>query len=327
MAAPSRPTPLPPLRALQAFEAVARRGNISGAAAELGVSSSAISQQIRTLEQVLGLTIVQREGRGIGLTDAGRRYSPGVTSAFEALREAQKVIERAKLDSVVVISAPASIALRWLAPRLTAWASARPGLCFQLQDSDREPNLEVGEADLRITYGKHVQDHRHFTRLFTDAVAPACSPKFLSEFGPLICGEQISALPLIGIDWGPQIDGPPPGWPEWMSWIGVETPLRRPALSFSLSSAAIDAAVAGKGVVLAQLSMIEAELDAKRLVLPFESSALSLPKPYYIAWATASPAKGFCLDLKQWLVKSACSYQAPPPPNRKLSDTENNLTQ
>jgi LysR family glycine cleavage system transcriptional activator len=295
---------------MQAFEAVARIGSVTGAARELRISVGAVSQQLRVLEAFLGVALVERSGRGVRLTSWGHQYLPDVAAGFHSLAEAQKALQRSLQNDDVVISAPASISTRWLANRLFEWSSRRTDVRFRLVTADMEPDLQKGEADFRVTYGGHVQDHPHFAELFTDAVTPAMSPRLLQDRVLAEPGEMLD-FPLIGVDWGPGIDAPPADWPQWLDANGADGSEARAALTFSLSSAAIDAAVAGNGVVLAQLSMIGDDLRTQRLVRPFPGRTLPLPKPYYLAWGASSLAKSGCRELQRWMLQTSRASAVP----------------
>lgn len=283
------------------FDAIARCGSITGAARELNVSVGAVSQQLRILEETVGVPLVERSGRSVKLTVFGHHYLPNIAAGFESLRSAQTALQRSRQSDNVVISAPASISIRWLANRLFEWSSQRADVRLRLQTGDPEPDLQKGEADFRVTYADHVLCHAHFAELFTDAVTPALSPTLLKG-RTLTQPREILDFPLIGVDWGPDIDAPPGDWPHWFATNDVAGFSARPALTFSLSSAAIDAAVAGNGVVLAQLSMIDDDLREGRLLCPFPDRSQTLAKPYYLAWATSSLTKPAGRALQRWLV-------------------------
>lgn len=295
---------------MQAFEAVARTGSVTAAARELRISVGAVSQQLRVLEGVLGVALVERSGRGVRLTSWGHQYLPEVAAGFQSLAEAQKKLQRSLQNDDVVISAPASISTRWLANRLFEWSSRRTDVRLRLVTADLEPDLQKGEADFRVTYADHVLDHPHFAELFIDAVTPAASPRLLQD-RTFAEPAEVLDFPLIGVDWGPGIDAPPADWPDWLDANGADGSAARAALTFSLSSAAIDAAVAGNGIVLAQLSMIGDDLRTQRLVRPFPDRTLPMPKPYYLAWGSSSLAKPGCRELQRWLLRTSRASAVP----------------
>jgi LysR family transcriptional regulator, glycine cleavage system transcriptional activator len=299
---PALPTRLPPLRALQAFEAVARLGSVTDAAAELGVSPGAVSQQLRKAEAALGVPLLERRGKGMALTSWGRLYQAQVAPAFEQLQRAQQALWRARTQSALVLSCLPSVTNRWIGPRLFDWQAAHPGAKVRLVGAEAEPRLAQDAVDFRITYGRAVRQHEHHAQLFTDTVVPACAPALLAG-RKLRQPAELLALPLIGIEWD-AAHGAPPDWPAWAASIGADAgavPQAEGELAFSLSSAALDAAVNGRGVVLAQVSMIADDLASGRLVVPFDRR-LKLALPYHLAWDRAALQKPHAAALREWLI-------------------------
>jgi len=131
--------------------------------------------------------------------------------------------------------------------------------------------------------------------LFTDALLPVCRP------GPALREPaDILAFPLIGIDWAPDFVSPPT-WPDWLRLAGLQVAAPRPALTFTMSAQAIEAAIDGRGLVLAQYSMVAADLRHGRLVEPFRLR-LPMPEPYWLAWGTGTLDRAPADLFKRWLV-------------------------
>lgn len=271
---------LPPIRAIQVFETVARHGTVSAAARELGISPSAVSQQLRLLESVLGLALVERRGRSIALTASGQDYAAGLEEAFGQLRRAHQRMADLRQGSRLVLSCLPSFAVKWLAPPLLTWSNATEGANVQLLASEAEPALD-GSVDLRVTYGEAGRSHGRHVELFRDWVMPACAPALAARLR-FTHPRDLFAAPLLHVEWD-QSHRPPPGWADLALRLGFERPAAVPALTFSLSVAAIDAAIDGQGIVLGQHAMIARDLAEGRLVCPFPLR-LSLPEPYYLAW-------------------------------------------
>ena len=284
---------------MQAFEAVARLGSVGAAADELSVSPGAVSQQLRKIEDALGLRVLERQGNGLVLTSWGRLYAGELAPAFEQLRRAHGKLLRARVKSPLVLSCLSSVASRWIGPQLFDWQAAHPGARVRLVGAEAEPQLSVGEVDFRISYGDAVRGFEHHAPLFTDALVPACAPALLAEH-PVCAPADLLALPRIGIEWA-AAHGALPGWAEWADRIGAGA--REPAgdLTFSLSSAAIDAAVNGRGVVLAQVALIGDDLASGRLVTPFDLR-LPLPHDYFLAWDRAALQKAHGSEFRDWVI-------------------------
>ena len=292
---------LPPLRALQIFEAVGRCGGVGEAAKRLGVSAGAVSQQMKLLEDVLGLRVTQKDGKRLRLTAAGKRYHERCAAAFESLRVASAEIERSKNERNLHVSALPSLLSKWLATRVYGWHEANPDLSIYLDGTHSEPSSDGGEVDFRISYGDRVSDVEKSVELFCDSVVPVCSPNLISAEGSLADPADILAYPLISVNWLPKFASPP-SWRDWFDANDVPCPLLKDDRQvYSLSGLAIQAAIDGHGFVLAQCSMICDDLSAGRLVMPFPI-ALSLPQPYFLTWKQNTFDKPHCRSFHRWLV-------------------------
>lgn len=290
---------LPPLRAIQTFEAFGRHGSVAATADELGVTSGAVSQQIRRAEEVLGLRLLERHGKNIFLTPWGRIYHAKVTQAFDQLRVAQDELASIRADSSLVVSCLPSLASKWVGPQLFDW-QATSGAHVRLLGTGAEPRQGEEPVDFRISYGDRVKSFEHYTELFTDWVVPACSPAFLAA-NPVARPADILGRSLLGIEWESSYQQPP-SWTDWAENIGEPPPGGPRDLKFSISSAAIDAAINGRGFVLAQLSMIRDDLVAGRLVVPFDVR-VELSHTYFLAWQRSALEKPLGAELRAWLVK------------------------
>lgn len=291
---------LPSLRALQVFDAVGRFGGIVEAARRLGISAGAVSQQMKLLEDSLGLSLTFKVGKRIRLTAAGQRYHDSCAAAFESLRIAQVEVERTKNASNLRISALPSLFSDWLAPLIYAWQSEHPDLNLFLDGSHTEPASDGYEIDFRVTYG-HYALTENAVELFRDCVVPVCSPKLLRGDAPLRSPADLLNYPLLSIDWLPKFASPP-SWRDWFDAQHVDhSQLRDGYRVYSLSSMAIQAAVSGQGVVLAQCSMIANSLADGRLIMPF-ARGLPLPSPYFLVGAKDAFDKAHCREFHRWLV-------------------------
>jgi LysR family glycine cleavage system transcriptional activator len=295
------PFKLPPLRALQSFEAIARTGSVASAALELGVSSGAISQQLRKIEDSLDLRLFDRRGKGIELNSFGRLYVAELTPAFDQLRRAQEKLWRAKTEGRLVLSCLSSVSSRWIGPQLLDWQAAHPMKKIRIIGAETEPELKRDLVDFRITYGHAVRNFEHHMELFTDWVVPVCAPALLQSHRVTVPSDLLN-LPLIVIEWDPSYGSAAPDWNEWALSIGVKSrPRTLSDLAYSQSSAAIEAAINGRGVVLAQMSFIAEDLASGRLVAPIDHR-LALPQPYFLAWDRTALQKTHGHDFRSWLM-------------------------
>lgn len=293
---------LPPLNALKAFEAAARTGSYVAAAAELGVSAAAVSQQVRNLEGWFGKRLFTRFNNRIGLTDAGMAiYRDTARPLQEIAGMAERVlgdVARARL----VVSVLPSLAERWLAPRLAEFARAAPGISIDLRIEADPVDLTRQEVDLRICYGAHFYPDYRIVPLFHDAVLPVCAPEFWREHGP-DHGAALESVPdalLIHTVWGPSFASHP-GWADWFASRGAErSPKVADGHRVAMSSVALEFARLGMGVALGQRVLARADLEAGRLVAPVEQ-ALALGHPYCAVHAHAKARHGGLGTLVEWL--------------------------
>jgi LysR family transcriptional regulator, glycine cleavage system transcriptional activator len=290
--------PLPPLRALQAFEVFGRLGSVTATADALGVSVGAISQHLRNAEEAAGIALLERAGRHVVLTARGRMYHDQISAGFDQLRSAQDWIGRLNTEAVLTLSCLPSLASKWLGSRLLDWQDRNPSAVVRLIGEDAEPQLGRDQVDFRLSYGRKATEFDHRAELFTDCVVPACSPDFLKRH-PLRSPQDILDCSLLGIEWS-RDQGKAADWAGWAKSIGVDRPQSGGLVAFSLSSAAIDAAINGRGFVLAQLSMAGDDILSGRLVVPFDAP-LRLAESYFVAWDRAALEKPLGAELRTWL--------------------------
>jgi DNA-binding transcriptional LysR family regulator len=287
-----------PLKGLQAFEAVGRCGSVTAAAVELNVSPGAISQQIRKIESFLGITLLERAGRTAELTLWGRLYHQEISKGFEQFAIAQQVLERARNENALVLSALSSVVNKWIGRRIFDWQALHPEAHVRVTGRDREPRMGFDEVDFRVSYGSDVLQHEHYAELFRDWVVPACSPALMEKRKP--SASDLLRYPLLHVEWERHFT-PYPSWSEFATKVGVQFKETSPGLSFTLSSSAIDAAVNKRGIVLAQMSMIADELEAHTLVIPVDIR-IPLRESYFLAWDRSALQKPYGRAFRDWLI-------------------------
>ncbi|MBB3383383.1 LysR family transcriptional regulator (plasmid) [Rhizobium sp. WW22] len=287
-----------PLKGLQAFEAVGRCGSVSAAALELKVSPGAVSQQIRKIESFLGVTLLERNGRTVELTQWGRLYHQEISKGFEQFAAAEQILERARNENALVLSALSSVVNKWIGRRIFDWQALHPNAHVRIVGRDKEPRMGFDDIDFRISYGSDVLQHEHYTELFRDWVVPACSPALIKGKAP--SATQLLQYPLLHVEWERHFT-PYPSWLEFAAKTGAALEETAADLSFTLSSSAIDAAVNKRGVVLAQMSMIADELEAQTLIIPLDIR-IPLRESYFLAWDRAALEKPHGRQFRDWLV-------------------------
>ncbi len=302
-------TKTPPLRAIQAFEALGRTGSVTAAAQELAVSPGAITQQIHTLEKFLKFRLTQRLGRGIELTNWGTMYFSQVSSAMDLLRKGIMDLELARRSNHLGVSALPSLANKWLGPLLFEWKRLNPQANILLEGVDPEPPMDEGVTDFRISYGNRLRLHRRTAHLFTDFIIPVASRALVDKCSLPLEPRELLKFPLLWIDWGAEFAATPT-WCDWFACAGVASDRVRCDLTFSLSSSAIDAAVEGRGLVLGQNCMVASALRSGSLIR-LCNHFLPLPEAYFLAWKSSALDKPMGAAFHTWLRGEARRFEAP----------------
>ena len=254
---------LPPLAALRAFEAAARHLSFKRAAAELAVTPTAISHQIRLLEDQIGLKLFERRPRLLLLTPEGQRLYPVLRDGFDAFARAMASLNTRRSRTVVTLSATRAFTSRWLVPRTTSFAAAHPGMDLRLHAADEPVDFRGATVDVAIRYGRGSFPGLKAEELFRSEFAPVASPHLgLREPGDL------RRQTLIHFEWY-RTDRETPIWPRWLARAGMRDLEPRAELTFTDESHAIQAAIAGQGVALLDLMLIADELASGALVQPF----------------------------------------------------------
>lgn len=262
-----RPTRrLPPLAALRAFEAAAAHLSFQKAAAELSVTPTAISHQVRGLENALGQALFRRLTRRLELTPAGLRLSHALREGFDLLEAGVQSL-RQRSDTVTLTTNTA-FAAKWVLPRMAALHAACPGITLRLHASDALVDLARGDADIAIRAGSGHWPDLETLELMPERYAPLCSPQLRLNHA-----QDLPRHKLIHCDWQPNASAPAL-WSRWFREAGVapRTKHARPAgsdLSFSDETHALLAALAGHGVALLSLTLAAQELKSGALVQPF----------------------------------------------------------
>lgn len=289
---------LPPLNALVVFEAAARHLSFTRASEELHVTQAAVSHQIKSFEDYLGITLFHRLGRGQGLTltEAGRNYLPKVSAALESIRQATDALARTRRKRVLNITTLDSLGSLWLLPRLSRFTRQHTSVDVRITaTTDIEANgLGRGLADLEIRYGEGNWPQFDCVLLMTERIFPVCSPELGSGGPPLRAPGDLALHTLLH-------DVMTTSWRDWLTAAGVTDvdPDRGPG--FNHSNLVLQAAQMGEGVALGRGAITIDALRAGTLVRPF---ALSLPSPfaYYVVTTRQSAADPVVKAFRDWLL-------------------------
>src|SRR6195256_3305531 len=207
---------LPSLNGLRAFEAAARHLSFTVAASELNVTQTAISHQIRRLEQELGIRLFVRQNRALALTPEARDYLPGVRAAFNDLRHATDRVLRKDNDHVLTVSTLAALAGKGLRPRLSAFQEAHPGIDVHITTSTSLVDFKSGDVDAAIRYGRGHWPGFRTHWLMAGELFPVCSPALLTGDKPLRCPQDLANRTLLHTSGGYDDD-----WRLWLTAAGV----------------------------------------------------------------------------------------------------------
>jgi LysR family glycine cleavage system transcriptional activator len=288
---------LPSLNALRAFEAAARQESFTRAAQELSVTQGAVSQQVKGLEDELGIRLFRREGRKLALTDAGRSYLEVVREAFDRLRTGTERLLQRHNDSVLTITTSPNFAAKWLAPRLGRFAEAHSEIDLRVSATLTHVDLAREDFDLAIRHGDGEWPGMHVTRLCNEQLFPVCSPQLAGGGRALRAPSDIKGHTLLHVNTTTD-------WANGLAQAGVRGVDSKRGIVLNQASMAIDAAVAGQGIALARTALASWDLIAGRLVRPF-APALDVSYAFWIVCRQATAELPKIATFRAWLLHEA----------------------
>jgi LysR family glycine cleavage system transcriptional activator len=299
---------LPPLNALRAFEAAARHLSLTKAAAELHVTPGAISQQVKTLEDYLGVQLFRRLNKALLLTGAGQASLPALRDAFDRLAQAVEALRARDAEQPLTVSVAPSFGAKWLVPRLDRFREVHPGIDVRIDASNRLVDLVREGVDIGIRYGMGNYSGMRVDSLLSEEVFPVCAPRLLKGPHPLRVPADLRWHTLLHIDWVSGFET----WPDWRMWLlsaGVSNidPVHGPR--FSHASMAIQAAIEGHGVTLGGSVLVEDDLATGRLVKPFQLSC-PVAFAYYLASPAATANHPRVTAFREWIIAEAANNSA-----------------
>jgi LysR family transcriptional regulator, glycine cleavage system transcriptional activator len=293
---------LPPLDLLLAFEAAARHLSFTRAADERFVTQSAISRQIRSLEDDLGVELFARGHRTLALTAPGQKLLLACQSVLAQLRRTVSGIRAPNAREVLALSTTPSFASYWLIPRLRSFTQANPGVDVRLDASYEVRDLQGEGFDIAVRYQRaNASDGE---RLFNETMLPVCAPSLRrSRDAPLKVPADLRHHTLIEVE-GMSGGGAPVEWSSWLQANGVPDLEPRSRLTFSSYNEVVAAAVAGQGVGLGRRPLLDGLLRSKQLVAPF-GDAKETARAYFVLIDPASRARPAVRALEEWLREQA----------------------
>lgn len=288
---------LPPLSALRSFEAVARLGSVTLAAGELHVTHSAISQQVRQLESLLGVTLLQREGRGLRLSEEGRLYALQIRGALQDIAEATRLAKARPGEDELVVAVTPSFGQKWLLPRLPGFRELYPQYRLRLLASLEVMDLRQGLADVAIRIGQGRWEGLAQNRLFEDEVVVVAAPDFNGGRLPQTSAEILQCPRITGFE----------SWLGWCQAAGVAVPQEPAEFVVNDSNLSIEALRLGQGIGLERRSLVAGALERGELVA---LSDLRVPYgfPYWLVWPEREASQAKVAAFAGWLSGEVDGY-------------------
>ena len=312
------PARLPPLNSLRAFEAAARHRSFKNAARELHVTAGAVSHQVKGLEDHLGKPLFRRLTRALELTPEAHAMLPLVQEGLASLSNAVDKVRAREESCALTVIAPPNFAARWLVPRLARFTGAHPNLELHLasrpsmidgrdeDDVPAQPSEARDDAPLAmIRFGDGRYPGARVDEVFSATYVPVCSPRLLKGEHALKDPADLRYHTLIHDDTVVEEDARP-DWADWLDSVGLNDIDATRGPHFSDASLAFEAALEGMGVALAMKPLVRSEIEAGRLVVPFDISAPA-SYSYFLVTPETAQAEGALGQFREWLLAEAAT--------------------
>src|SRR5436190_11539267 len=293
---------MPSLDLLQGFEAAARHLSFTKAGEELFLTQSAVSRQIKDLEDQLGVPLFHRRHRALALTEAGQQFYAATAQVLTTMRSATSRLRAQTGRKALSVTTTNSFAAMWLIPRLAGFTRTHPDVEVKIIAETRVQDLERDGIDIAIRHGPPSLAGPNAMRLFGEKVFPVCSPKLLKKI-PLREPADLKHHCLLQYS-DPEGRHPWLSWKSWLEVAGIADLRPASALSFSGYDQIIPAAVAGHGVALGRSPLLKDLLAAKELIAPFKSSA-DPARAYFAIVSKNAMGRPDAVDFVEWLKEEA----------------------
>ncbi|MDO2947129.1 transcriptional regulator GcvA [Aeromonas simiae] len=286
---------LPPLNALKAFEAAARHLSFTRAAEELFVTQAAISHQIKALEEYLGIKLFRRKNRSLLLTEEGQGYFLDIKDIFASISEATDKLLARSAKGALTVSLQPSFAIQWLVPRLVRFSERHPDIDVRIKAVDMDEGSLTDDVDVAIYYGRGNWPGVRADKLHTEYLIPVCSPLLLTGPKPLRTPQDLTGHTLLH-------DTSRRDWKAWFRQLGIDAPNVNQGPIFSHSTMVIQAAIHGQGVALGHSVLAQPEIDAGRLICPFEQVLVS-KNAFYLVCQEQQADLGKIVAFRDWMLE------------------------
>ena len=289
---------LPSLNALRAFEAAARHLSFKEAASELSVSQSAVSHQVKALEDYLGLALFTRRTRGIELTPKGGMYYPVLRNALDNIAEGTERIVSNSPVTVLTLQVYSTFTIRWLLPRLPDFQAEQDEIQVRLTTAQLDADFEHDDVDAAIMIGHSDNSALHYDHLFDAEMFPVCSAGYLERRREQLQNpEDIPARELI------QVYPSASDWPAWLEAQGISQVDMSKGLQLESYDLALSSAAQGMGIALGQQPYIARDLASGSLVELFPGRRVRNPRSWYLAYRREDRDQVNSEMFRNWLLQ------------------------
>jgi DNA-binding transcriptional LysR family regulator len=296
---------LPSLDFLRGFEAAGRRLSFTLAAEELFLTQSALSRQVKALEDALGIPLFERRHRALALTRSGADFHRVVTQKLRELAQAADAIQGPRVEPGLTVSTTVGFASLWLIPRLADFRAASPDTEVYVSADDRVVDLSRGDVDVAIRYLADASAYPSAVHLFGERLLPVASPALVERGPPLRKPADLARHVLLHFD-DPEGRVPYINWGAWLTANGASGLKPAGAMRFSLYDQVIRAAADGQGVALGRVPLISDFLERRQLVAPF-GKRYDAPRGYYAIVAPDATQRAEVRAFVEWLRKGAAA--------------------
>lgn len=288
---------LPPLATLRVFEAAARLNSFKLAASELGLTPSAVSHGVVTLEKWLEVDLFQRRGRGISLTPVGETLFPYISESLSMIAIGTQRASGRYGDRRISISVAPTFAARWLVPRLASFRKLHPEISVAIDTQHRKALFALDGVDLAIRMGKGPWPEMRSELILREKLVPVATPKYLRSLrrgGKKIDWARASLLRITSVEHD---------WDTWLAHVGLELPQTNAAFCFDTVQLAADAAAQGLGIAIGREPLISADLAAGRIVRA--GTAIEIETGYWLTGPNGKETRREVTAFRRWILAQA----------------------
>lgn len=301
---------VPSLDLLRTFEAAARNLSFTRAGAELYLTQSAVSRQIKALEDDLGVPLFERRHRALALTDAGQLLHRTTLDVLERLRDTARRLRQPTRRRMLTVTTTVGFASLWLVPRLPRFTAVHPEVDVRLSADNRVVDLEREDVDVAVRFLP--RGRVPGTPLFGEEIRPVCAPALARDPRRPLREPADLARHVLLVTMEPGVPSASVDWPLWLQAVGLPDLEPAATLHFSQYDMLVGAAIAGQGVALGRMPLLRDAVRDGRLMLPFGRAAAS-PRAYYLVASRRAEDDPVARAFIAWLRAEAAADAASEP--------------